>query len=323
MTTGLNAVVKTLVDKPTTLLLDGAKLQQIASAYKDSGDSPVVFTCENEKGTFKLKRSTLKIDMADSSGYPCPPKIEGEFVTIKLKHSVLVDSMQRTRHAIASGDVRAMLNGMNLNFNNSNCFTLTSTDGHRVFRSVMTDVQVAGAESVSIIIPSVVVDHVAQASNDPDSDVVIKVNNDMAEFTCPRTQVRTVLIDAAFPSIDGFITSPKTALGNASKSELVSALTRLRAVLDNRNAVDLDFNEGEISMAAHDNAGKLSGEDAVPCETLAIGTKVRFSCRYLLEALASIDDGEVALSLDNEKSFLLLQSMRNVDQSAIIMPLMR
>ena len=309
------------VTESMTLLLKGDKLSQIAAAFKGMDDKPVKFKPDYPTGTFSCGRSKFKIEMSDPETYPDPIKITGEKTTISMPYGLLVSELSRVRHAVASNDTRTYLNGINLTFNQG-VFTVTGSDGHRMFRSVMGDVKVSGKDSASVLIPVGAIEHICGSTDSDDTNVVINLNNQLAEFATPSAQVKTLLIDEKYPNTEPFFTSAKSRLVDIDRAELVGTLTRLNSVITSpKYKLKLSFEENEIRLTALDAHNQEIGEDVIACPVEVSGKEVGFSCRYLIDALQNLSGERVQIQLDDSKGFLLLNPDNDESTTAVVMPM--
>lgn len=307
-----------------TILLLGSKLQQIATAYKDSGDKPIKLKIDkdNAQGVFSSGRSKMKLELGDAAAYPTLEKVGDDFVSVTLSLSTFMRELSKAKHAAAVNSPRAFCNGINLTFA-QNTMSIVSTDGHRMFRSIMGDIEVKGSTHPSIILPTTAIDHILNAQDGTDSPLIIKFNNHMAEFNCASAQVRTTLIDFEYPNISNFFSGSKTLAGNVQRDELLQVLNRIRPITDDNSQLDVDFGQGELVIKAIDKTGKLMGEDALPCDVNDVGRKMRFSCRYLIDALTNVDGQAIDMNIDTERQFLMFNAKDNDKQTSIVMPMQR
>ncbi|MCO4319986.1 DNA polymerase III subunit beta [Aliidiomarina quisquiliarum] len=311
------------LEEEKTLLMSASKLQQISTAYKDS-DKPVKLKIEpcGSKGVFSSGRSKMKMELADPSTYPSPPKIDGEFVTVTLPLETFVSELSKAKHAASMNSPRAFCNGVNLSFAQGS-MSIISTDGHRMFKSVMANVEVEGSSHPSVIVPTHTLDYVCTIQDAPDSVLVLRLNKNMVEFTSANAQVRTTLIDCEYPNVSNIFDSIKSPIGLVNRESLMRVLSRIKPITDDVGRLDMDFEDGEIIVKAVDSTGAIMGEDALSFQSGATAKKIRLSCRYLLDALTNIDGDEVTLGFDEQKNFLTLNPLNRSDQTAIVMPMAR
>lgn len=319
-------VLNDLETEETEVLLDGAKLRQILSAYKSfDAQTPVTFEWNGfggGKGLFKAAKSKLKIDTDDPTTYPSPLKLQGDNIAVAtLSYGVLSGAIKSARHAVARNDVRAQLNGLNI-FINENGLTLNSSDGHRLFRTHIDDISIEN--SINATIPAAVIDMILAIGAPADAPVRVRLDKAAVEVACETTLLRSPLIDAQYPDIAPFFAdeSNLTWLAEIESGDMIGALQRLQAGITNARlpavtmAFDSNGNELPLKTVVQ---GNITGEDSVTTKVIQASSEaLSFNLNYLIDAFGSLKSKITKVAFNAERGFLLAKDESGKSQSIIM-----
>lgn len=243
--------------------INAEKLNKAINTFK-AGD--INITPGNPSSTVSQGRSTINIDSLNYGDFPIVPVEQAK--RTGLTSGELQNAISRIGHAMATKDVRPMLNGVHLT-NGS----VVATDGHRMaYQSVNYD-------GLDIIIPADSIPKMPQIEGDvlvSDSQLIIKGEN--ASFT-------TNLIDSKYPNWRKVIPENIELTSTFNKDDMVNAIQQ--ALISDENGT-IDFNSGEIVV-------RNSGSNAViEASNSAEGT-TSFRLQYLLDAIRNCDDSAITL----------------------------
>lgn len=316
-------VTDTNVTDTDEVLISGAKMRQILSGYKSLEPATKVTIEWSGFGTgqctFKAGRSKLKTDTQDPDMFPAPLKIKADNCgQAFLNYGALTKAIQSARHAIPSNDVRYFLNGLNLAVKD-NKLLFTGSDGHRLYRGSVESVE--ANTSMNGIVPSALVDMLTSAKADADTPCRVRMDEQGVEVVIANNLFRSNLIDGQYPNVEQFFENEPTWLADVEPQEVLDALSRLQATVDDRSpAVCLDFSGDEIALSTVSKS-EVTGEDAVGGKLLTkLANKISFNIRYLMDAINanSSKSNEVTLGYNESGQYLVVKGTEQSSESIIM-----
>lgn len=307
-----------------SVLLDSKRLLKILDGYKhlkpDSKVTLVVDTATNI-ATFKAGRSKLKIVTRKPCDYPDLPKVNDHVSGFSMNSMALIQHLRSCRHAIPKSNfTSSVVSGLSMSVNNG-VVTFVSTDGHRILRSISTPLNVE-CESISVIIPLSSIDQICQVAAES-SEVQIKINEQMIQFTNISSQIRTQLIDAKFSNINPIYDAKINHNFTVNRNEILQSLNRLKSTVSmTQAAVEMEVKNSELLLTTPD--GQLvSGEDAIETINVAPSTKkLSVNINYITDALNSFDSSteQVAFGVSELKGLISITA-GGVQRQALICPM--
>lgn len=316
-------VTDTNIEDTAEVLISGAKMRQILSGYRSlKPDTKATIEWSGfgaGQCTFKAGRSKLKTDTQDPEMFPAPLKIkEDDCGQAFLNYATLTQAIQSARHAIPSNDVRYFLNGLNLAVQDSKLL-FTGSDGHRLYRGSVESVD--AKHSMNGIVPAALIDMLTSVKADPDTPCRIRMDEQGVEVVVANNLFRSNLIDGKYPNVEQFFENEATWLADVEPQEVLDALNRLQATVDEKTpAVCLDFSGEEIGLTTVCKTA-VTGEDAVGGTLLTkLANKISFNIRYLMDAISanSSQSNYVTLGYNESGQFLVVKGAEQSSESIIM-----
>ena len=299
------------------ICLDGAKLRSIIASLKDSDQ--MKFTIEETSVVISAGRSKLKCPALGAEAYPTPPRVTEETFTMNMAAADLLKLIKRTKHAIASGDVRYYLNGLNVVCCDGK-ITANATDGHRCSTYSLEGQKFSG--SANVIVPKSMVDLLAsdKSLEQNKSFVRIRMDANMIEVLWAAGMLRSQVIDGRFPDVNRLVNVTNVVQATFDRKALTTSLNRIRGIA--AASIKLENNQNELRMFALGENRELSGEDFVEGAVCEAGFNSVFSLSagYLSDALNAFDEDDLTISLSQTGS-LMMSSKSCVNKMEIVMPM--
>jgi DNA polymerase-3 subunit beta len=241
----------------------------------------------------------------------------------ELNSAQLQKIIQKTSHAISSDETRLFLNGIYLQ-EIDHKLRAVATDGHRL-ALIETELEQGDIETLinGIIVPKKGVYELKKlAEAHPEMPIKISLDESfMFASTQDKYFLSIRLIAREYPKYQASIPGKMSYTMHADRNVLMDAVKRIRIMSNEKShGVRLKFTEKEVSvMAQHPSLGEAQ-------ETLSVDydgkeMEVGFNARFLIDALNSLDEGDVTIELNNELSPVLLKSSDLPNYLGIIMPL--
>lgn len=317
-----------LIGDDVEVLLSGEKLQSIVSAYTSFDDDVMVtISWENfseNGGLITAKRSKMKIDTADPSAYPAPPKIQSQHSVVTMSLKQLQNLTLKGRNFLAVNNTsRPALNGLNMKLNSDNkSLTVTATDGYRVYEN---SIPVTNAlNNSNIVIPVKLIDMLQQVKASNEQELVrLRADSNSIEVTFKNTLIRSQLIDNAFPDLSELFQSEPDWLMDLEQSTMSDALVRLSAAIDKRlPAIELHIDDATQETHLRTvQGGKVLGEDCLKSNiTLKPENALSVNLNFLIQAVANVTSKIARIGQHPKDKYLVIQG-ENETTRMIVLPL--
>ncbi|MGO2276222.1 DNA polymerase III subunit beta family protein [Pseudoalteromonas nigrifaciens] len=310
------------------ILLSGEKLLSIVNAYTSfDADEPVKISWEDfseNGGLITAKRSKMKIDTADPSAYPAPPKLSNQHSVLTIPLKRLQDVLIQARGSVAiNNSTRPALNGVNVKLNSdAKVITLTATDGYRVYdnKLAVTNSQ----NDFNIVIPTKLIDMIQSLKvSDVNELVRLRCDTNSCEITFKSTLIRSQLLDNKFPDLSELFQNEPNWLMDLEQKDMADALGRLSAAIDKRlPAVELVIDdETQETHLRTVQGGKTLGEDYLKSKVrLKPENALSVNLNFLIQAVANVTSKVARIGQHPKDKYLVIQG-ENESSRMIVLPL--
>jgi DNA polymerase-3 subunit beta len=241
----------------------------------------------------------------------------------KIPSEKVLEIISKTHHAISTDETRLYLNGIYLQETDAK-LRAVATDGHRL-SMIDTELSDNNIENLinGIIIPRKGVNELKRvAESNTNTDINISVDDSFMYVNCDEKYYLSVrLISREYPKYQAVIPQKTTFTMIADKSSLFDALRRIKIMSNEKsNGVRVKLNEREmILMANHPSLG--DAKETISVDYTGREMEIGFNAKYLIDTLATFDDGEIRFEINNEFSAVMIRSMNLPHMLGIIMPL--
>lgn len=317
-----------LLGEDKEILLSGEKLLSIVNAYTSfDADEPVKISWEDfseNGGLITAKRSKMKIDTADPSAYPAPPKLSNQHSVLTIPLKRLQDVLIQARGSVAiNNSTRPALNGVNVKLNSdAKVITLTATDGYRVYdnKLAVTNSQ----NDFNIVIPTKLIDMIQSLKvSDVNELVRLRCDTNSCEITFKSTLIRSQLLDNKFPDLSELFQNEPNWLMDLEQKDMADALGRLSAAIDKRlPAVELVIDdETQETHLRTVQGGKTLGEDYLKSKVrLKPENALSVNLNFLIQAVANVTSKVARIGQHPKDKYLVIQG-ENESSRMIVLPL--
>ena len=248
-------------------------------------------------------------------------------IDIVLPRSDVHRLLERTKFAMANGDVRYFLNGLLLELT-SHSLRAAASDGHRMALCTL-DGGADGLQGVQgleggkerAIIPRKSVQDLERLIGDSDQDVRLTLGQTYLRVAQGDYTLTTKLVDGQFPDVDRLIPRNTDHSVTGDRETLRQALHRA-AILSNDRAPEVRLTiEGEqLTIRAtnpeHEEAEVVVAVDYDGGEPTEIG----FNARYIQDVLGALDTESVKVSMPEGNSIAMIEGPGAEDSLYIVMP---
>jgi DNA polymerase-3 subunit beta len=153
-------------------------------------------------------------------------------------------------------------------------------------------------------------------------DIILAQAKNQVIFRVDTTEVVSRLIDGQFPNYQSVLPTSHSTRAVIDRDELLKAV-RISALIASSaaNVVKLRFGEDGaegVTIAAAADVGDAEGQVEAALEGEAV--TIAFNARYLLEALQSMDDSQLAMELAGPLAPGVLKPVDDPSYVHVIMP---
>ncbi|TDJ05279.1 MAG: DNA polymerase III subunit beta [Deltaproteobacteria bacterium] len=249
-------------------------------------------------------------------------KQENEF---SMGSDQLLEVINKTSHAISSDETRLYLNGIYLQGIDSR-IRAVATDGHRL--SLLETEPLENCSDIEpllngIIIPRKGVFELKKiAESFPGKALKISFDESFMYINAKDKYFLSIrLIARDYPKYQAVIPNKTSFTLSADKDALFGAIKRIKIMSHEKsNGVRIKLKKNSMTISAnHPSFGEAS-ED-IPVEYDGKEMEIGFNARYLLDTLATFNEGKIILELNNELSPIIIKSSNSPNYLGIIMPL--
>lgn len=236
---------------------------------------------------------------------------------LTMEANTLRDMLAQTSFAISHDESRFALNGV-LFVLQPKEVRFVATDGHRL--AVSTRGVVHGLGGVTGIVPRKAIVEISRVLG-AGEDVQIAITENQFLMQMPNFVMTARLIEGQFPNYDAVL--PRNHPGRLAigRAALAAALRRVSVMAEERNKpvrLALGARALTLSAASHDLG---EAEEALEVDYSGEEVTIGFNARYLLEALAPMENDEVIFEFKDGLSPGVLRSAQDEGYCCVIMPM--
>ena len=274
----------------------------------------------------KCARFQARISGMDAEDFPPIPDIP-QGTTVQVDPDALKRAINRVAFAAATEDSRPVLTGVNAEIEGET-LTLAAADGFRL--SVDKAPLAAPAEEkVTVIVPARALMEVNRLIGEARDPVSVTVNKQKSQalFKMDSVRLTSQLIQGTFPNYSQLIPRQHTTTTVVDVEEFLRA-TRAAAIFarDASGIVRLQASkvegaaQGKVAISAQ---AEEVGEDLGEIDAQVDGepAKIAFNAKYLVEVLAVLGKGELALETNTPSSPGLFHLTGNDPFQHVVMPM--
>jgi len=237
---------------------------------------------------------------------------------VPLDGKVLREMLVRTSFAISHDESRYALNGVLFSIQDGE-LRLVATDGHRL--ALAGRPLPGGPASAVGIIPRKAAQELARVLS-AGEDVQVALGENQFGLRMSNFLLTARLIEGQFPNYEQVVPKGHPWRLVLSRNALIAALRRVSVLSEERTKpVKLVLAPGMLKVTAH-NPELGEAEETVPVEYAGEEVTIGFNSRYLLDALAPLDEAaQVVVELKDALSPGVVKSVETEGYLCVIMPM--
>lgn len=286
----------------------------LSDIIKKLPDGDCTLTATDQNLTVTSGKSKFKVATLPAVDWPVLT-YERAVSSFVMSGALLKSAFDSVAFSMSQEETRYYLNGVYAHSFEGR-LRLVSTDGHRLSRLDTVEHEMAIASG--IIIPRKAVIEASKLFSDA-GDVTIEYSDTSISFTSDSLSFRSKLIDGTFPDYQRVIPSDNN-LDFAVKADVFKPMIdRVSTVSDGKSrAVKLEWSQGEVTATV--SQGENTASDTVETENAMESITVGVNSRYLIDAIARLDD-TVVFHFSDPALPMILTSPSIPDYLTLVMPM--
>lgn len=271
-----------VVDESGVAIWPASKLVAI---LRECGDEYVSIDADDRRVKLRTMSGDFEMPGYDPSGFAEFQPTEGQGQPVEA--SSLLNAINRTAYAAAKDEGKYAMRGVLFSLDGKGS-KIVATDGKRL---AVADVDVAGEEKVSAVVPIKAVKLLASIAGEA-SEVLVNISSNTATFKTPLATVHTRLVEGNFPPYSSVIPKKHESIAHLECASFLHAVRQAAVMADEESKrVTIEFKNGAATLDAQ---GASSGKSKVSmtCDYRGDDVKISFDPVYLTEYLRGCADGE-------------------------------
>lgn len=298
-----------IITLPARKLLDICKLLPPDSAIK--------FDLDGDKVKISSGRGRYSLNTLPADCFPEFNRNETR-TSFKINAGKLKEGLDKTAFCMAVNDTRFYLNGLQLSINNSK-LKLLASDGHRL--AMYEDDIRETEQDAKIILPRKAVQELSRLLDDPEADAEIRIASNTIEVLFKNIHFSSKLVDARFPDFARTLNQEYLEPIGINRLSLKEALMRVE-VLSNEKYKGVNFEVESCSLKlSANNPEHDEAEENVVIDYLGDSVSLAFNAQYVLDAVTSIDDDRVMMTIASNASVCFIEPPSKSLFRYVVMPM--
>lgn len=290
------------------------------------GECSLTMGADDPRLILKCGRSRYQLPVLPASDFPA---ISGGDLgpAITLDTSDFVGLIEKTDFAISTEATRYYLNGLYLHpTSDGSMMRAVATDSRRLALAEMPAPK-GYADAKGIIIPRKTIREMRRLLDAAGETVILRIGSNGLKLEAGAAVMVSKIIDGSFPPYERVIPQSNPRRAVFDKQVLAAAIERATVMSAERSVpVRLELERGALRLSIR-NTDTGQGDEEMEAEYDADAMSVGFNGRYLLEALAHVDDPKVEFHLADAASGgvsldpILIIDPSNANVRFVLMPL--
>jgi DNA polymerase III subunit beta len=249
-----------------------------------------------------------------------PDASKVEFASVPA--ALVLELVQKTSAAMSQDETRPHLAGA-LFEGDGKILRMVTTDGHRLTKAER-KIEGGGMLHFSMLVPLKGVSELKRLAEDAEGAIAIGTDGGHAFFRregVETTLMSVKLVEAAFPPYEQVIPRGHDRVVISPRAELMEALRRVSLVSQERSlGVKLTLEAGKLVVST-ENPEIGDASEELDIDYAGTPVTLGFNAKYLLDALAAVDDAEVRMELSKELDPGVLRNVSGDALLAVVMPM--
>lgn len=298
---------------------------QIINGLKEIADQPVKITINDQDFKVIIKYQNGKCEFNGQSGedYPIMKGVSESAQTIKIENNALFNGINKSLFATADDELRPVMNGVFFDIMPDN-ITFVASDGHKLVRN--RNFAVHSEQSTSFILPKKPAKTLKDILAKDDSEVIIKLDSNIAEISVENYVLSCRLIEGRYPNYNSVIPKDNPFKIRIDRQAMIGALRRVLVFASqSTNLIKIRISNNALMVTSQDRDFATNAEESITCEYDGNPMNIGFKGPFLIDILNSISSQEVIFELaDPSRAGVIIpaEQEENEDLLMLLMPMM-
>ena len=298
---------------------------QIINGLKEISDQPVKITINDQDFKVIIKYQNGKCEFNGQSGedYPIMKGVSEGAQTVKIENNALFNGINKSLFATADDELRPVMNGVFFDIMPDN-ITFVASDGHKLVRN--RNYAVHGEQATSFILPKKPAKTLKDILVKDDSEVIIKLDENIAEISVENYVLSCRLIEGRYPNYNSVIPKDNPFKIRIDRQAMIGALRRVLVFASqSTNLIKIRITNNALMVSSQDNEFATNAEESITCEYEGNPMNIGFKGPFLVDILNSISSQEVIFELaDPSRAGVIVpaEQEENEDLLMLLMPMM-
>ena len=281
-------------------------------------DQTVSLETSQDKLVLKGGKSRFTLQTLAAEDFPLVQEAANFGPAFSVPQKTLKHLLGQVAFAMAVQDIRYYLNGI-LFVAEGQTLSLIATDGHRLaFASATLDVEVPKQE---VILPRKTVIELQRLLSDADGALEMRFAGNQAKFSFGALEFVTKLVEGKFPDYNRVIPQNHHNSVTLGRAPLLASLQRTAIMTSDKfKGVRLNLEPGQLRVASN-NAEQEEAVDELDIDYGGDAIEIGFNVTYLIDALSSMQQDMVKISLADGNSSALLTLPDSDSFKYVVMPM--
>ena len=297
--------------------------QDILKCLRTLDDVTVTMTFDDEKKILTCDYGKGKMNMPYSvaDDFPRPVLNMDEAGELVVASDTVLKAIELTRTAIASDDLRPIMNGIHFDFANGNMMCCSCN----FYKMVRFCNEINSELTGNFTLPQKTTSLIQSVLSSFNDDVKIRFTDKAISVSNQNFKITSRLLEGDYPNVNFLVPKETIAKVYVSNDDMVQALKHVLSVYNNGAFVQLTFKDGEIVINAEDFNFSKSATETVPCKYESEDEfSICFNGDMLIDLLKNIDNDTVVFEMIHPEKPAMLYSNGEMNVSqylSLIMPM--
>lgn len=298
----------------------------ILNAVRELPEQPLSFNVNETDYNIEITYQNGKYNFTGQAAeeYPITQGIEEEASSITLDSSLLAENISRSLFATSQDEIRPVMSGIYFDINN-NGLTIVATDGHKLVRNHLLNVNTENATG-SFILPPKPAQLLKSVLIRNEGETVIRFTSRGAEMTFAEGKLLCRLIEGRYPNYASVIPAGNPNVISIDRKSLMGALKRvLPFASESSQLIRFHLMSGSLEVSSEDIDFATSAKENIMCEYSGTSMDIGFKGSTVYEILNNLSSEEVTIQLaDPSRAGLIVPTTQpeNQDILMLIMPML-
>lgn len=297
----------------------------VLDAVKELPEQPLTFDVNLD--TYEVmvgyQNGQYQFSALNAEEYPQAKTIADDAHTVTINSQVMCENINRTAFATDNNEIRPVMNGIYFDFT-PDALAFVASDGHKLVRCRYYGIK--SESPASFILPKKPAMLLRNVLDKTDDDVIVKFNNNSAEFHFKNGMLSCRLIEGVFPNYNAAIPADNPNELVIDRKALLSAIRRVLPFASmSSQLIRFHLDNGNLELSSEDLDFATSAKENLVCQYNGQALQIGFRGDFFTEILNAITTDDVKIMLgDPSRAGIVMPTSQpeNEDVLMLIMPLL-